>query len=179
MRFSCMNDSLTERIGLRHISTSGTQLLLNGRPLFLRGICVHEDDLLLGKVSTEADVRRRLTDARAMGCNSCDCPITLTMSMWHAWPTRWACCCGQRSRSTGRSTSATPEPWKMRATNCQSWCCATCNRASVIIWGVGNENADSDARLAFMRDLGRNRQGAGPEPLGQRRLPDQPRALPH
>jgi beta-glucuronidase len=24
------------------------------------------------------------------------------------------------------------------------------NRASVIIWGVGNENADMDARLAFM-----------------------------
>ena len=33
------------------------------------------------------------------------------------------------------------------------------NRASVILWGVGNENEDSDARLAFMSDLAHSVKG--------------------
>lgn len=39
------------------------------------------------------------------------------------------------------------------------------NRASVIVWGVGNENEDSDARLAFMRTLAQAAKAADPTRL--------------
>jgi beta-glucuronidase len=67
--FRCGDDTLHERIGFREIRTEGTRILLNGQTLGLKGICVHEDDVALGKVSTEADVRRRFADARALGAN--------------------------------------------------------------------------------------------------------------
>ena len=35
-------DSLTDSIGFRSIETEGTKILLNGKPIFLRGICIHE-----------------------------------------------------------------------------------------------------------------------------------------
>ena len=62
VHFICQEDTLTERIGLRHITTAGTQLLLNGRPLFLRGICVHEDDLLLVGLACQLQLVRQVDD---------------------------------------------------------------------------------------------------------------------
>ena len=165
VRFSCLDDALTERIGMRHISTAGTQLLLNGRPLFLRGICVHEDDLLLGKVSTEADVRRRLADARAMGCNF----LRLShyphhehvarladeagMLLWAEVPVYWAI------------DFSNPRTLEDARNQLSELVFRDINRASVIIWGVGNENADSDARLAFMRTLAEPARALDPSRL--------------
>jgi beta-glucuronidase len=165
VRFSCLDDALTERIGMRHISTAGTQLLLNGRPLFLRGICVHEDDLLLGKVSTEVDVRRRLADARAMGCNF----LRLShyphhehvarladeagMLLWAEVPVYWAI------------DFTNPRTLEDARNQLSELVLRDINRASVIIWGVGNENADSDARLAFMRTLAETARALDPSRL--------------
>ena len=39
------------------------------RHIFLRGICVHENDERLGKVSGEADLRRRFIHAKELGYN--------------------------------------------------------------------------------------------------------------
>lgn len=36
-------ETVTDRIGFRTVTTRGTQILLNGRPIFLRGISVHEE----------------------------------------------------------------------------------------------------------------------------------------
>ncbi len=38
-------DRLTDRIGFRTIEVRGTDILLNGRPIFLRGISMHEEEL--------------------------------------------------------------------------------------------------------------------------------------
>lgn len=153
VRFECDGDQLHERIGLRHIEVSGTQILLNGKPLFLRGICVHEDDLHLGKVSTEADVRRRFEDARAMGCNFlrlshyphhehvARIADEVGMLLWEEIPVYWAI------------DFANPRTLADARNQLQELILRDCNRASVIFWGVGNENEDSDARLGFMRTL--------------------------
>lgn len=37
------NETLTDDIGFRTIETKGAQILLNGKPVFLRGICIHEE----------------------------------------------------------------------------------------------------------------------------------------
>ena len=56
-------DQVQDRVGFRSITREGTEILLNGAPIFLRGISVHEDDATLGKVSSEADIRRRFAHA--------------------------------------------------------------------------------------------------------------------
>ena len=48
------------------------------------------------------------------------------------------------------------------------------NRASVIIWGVGNENADTDARYRFMSRARRGGACGRSDAPDLRRLPDQP-----
>ncbi len=41
---STAQDSLTDRIGLRTIAVRGQDILLNGQPIFLRGISMHEEE---------------------------------------------------------------------------------------------------------------------------------------
>ena len=40
---SAQSDNVTDRIGFRSIETRGTDILLNGKPVFLRGINIHEE----------------------------------------------------------------------------------------------------------------------------------------
>ncbi len=153
VRFSIDGDTVSERIGFRTIATRGTDILLNGEPLWLKGVCVHEDDLVLGKVSTEEDVRRRLRHARDLGCNF----LRLAhyphhehvarladeegFLLWSEVPVYWAI------------DFAEPATLADARNQLSELIRRDINRASVILWGVGNENADTDARLAFMADL--------------------------
>ncbi|MBL8588802.1 MAG: hypothetical protein JNK46_09760 [Methylobacteriaceae bacterium] len=147
------DDAVRERIGFRTVATQGTDLLLNGRPVWLKGVCVHEDDLALGKVSTEADVRRRFRHARELGCNF----LRLAhyphhehvariadeegLMLWAEVPVYWAI------------DFANPATLADARNQLSELILRDINRASIVIWGVGNENADTDARLAFMADL--------------------------
>ena len=42
------DNQISEPIGFRTVRTSGKQILLNGKPVFLRGICIHEEFPLNG-----------------------------------------------------------------------------------------------------------------------------------
>ena len=66
---SAGGDSVSDRVGFRRIERRGTSILLNGTPIFLRGISVHEDDEQQGKLTSEADIRRRFAHARELGSN--------------------------------------------------------------------------------------------------------------
>jgi len=63
-------ESIVDSIGFRRITTHGTEILLNGKPLFLRGIAIHEEAPVRGgrAVSTE-DARILLGWAKELGCN--------------------------------------------------------------------------------------------------------------
>ena len=39
------SDTLTDKVGFRTIATKGKQILLNGKPIYLRGISVHEEEI--------------------------------------------------------------------------------------------------------------------------------------
>jgi beta-glucuronidase len=163
--FRCADDEVTERIGFREIRAEGSQLLLNGTPLYLKGICVHEDDLHLGKVSTEADVRRRFADAQALGCNFlrlshyphhehvAQIADELGFLLWEEVPVYWAI------QFENPATLADARNQLLELIHRDA------NRASVILWGVGNENADTDARYHFMRALAEAARGADPSRL--------------
>lgn len=43
LRIIAETDTVEDQIGFRCIETRGSEILLNGKPIFLRGICLHEE----------------------------------------------------------------------------------------------------------------------------------------
>ena len=161
----CCGEALRERIGFREITTEGTRILLNGREVLLLGACVHEDDLALGRCTDEADIRRRIRHARELGANFlrlahyphdervarlCD---EAGLLLWSEIPVYWAIDFGN------------PATLADARNQLEELIARDANRASVILWGVGNENADTDARLAFMSALAGAARAADPSRL--------------
>src|SRR5262249_58216492 len=59
-----------DQIGFRSIETKGTEILINGKPLFLRGVCIHEEaPLRSGRANSREDARTLLGWARELGVN--------------------------------------------------------------------------------------------------------------
>jgi beta-glucuronidase len=156
---------LRDRVGFREIRAEGTRILLNGQDLVLCGVCVHEDDLATGRCSDEADIRRRIAHARELGANFlrlahyphdervarlCD---EAGLLLWSEIPVYWAI------------AFENPETLADARNQLEELIARDANRASIILWGVGNENADTDARLAFMAELARAARVADPSRL--------------
>ena len=65
------NDTVADTIGFRSIETSGSKILLNGKPLFLRGINIHEENpLRAARAYSESDALLLLKWAKELGCNA-------------------------------------------------------------------------------------------------------------
>ena len=159
------DDRISDRVGFRQISVADRTIRCNGEKLFLRGVCVHEDDLQLGKATNEADIRRRFADAKELGCNF----LRLThyphselvaeladeagIMLWEELPVYWAI------------DFANPSTYRDAENQLQELIRRDRNRCSVIIWSVGNENPDTDARLQFMGDLVKTAKAEDPSRL--------------
>ena len=64
------NKILKDEIGFRIIETSGKKLLLNGKPIFLRGISIHEEKFNEGgRANSIEDARKLLGWAKELKCN--------------------------------------------------------------------------------------------------------------
>ena len=51
-------DSISDDIGFRTIETSGYEILLNGKPIFLKGISIHEEaPFKTGRVTSEEECK--------------------------------------------------------------------------------------------------------------------------
>ncbi|WP_127960087.1 glycoside hydrolase family 2 protein [Serratia microhaemolytica] len=146
-------DRVTDRVGFRQIEVNGTEILLNGTSIFLRGISVHEDDVALGKVVTMDDLKRRFHHAKQLNCNylrfahythhewATQLADELGLLIWAEIPVYWAI------------DFQNPATYRDAENQLIEMIKRDRNRASVIIWSVGNENADTDARLGFMAEL--------------------------
>lgn len=162
---SAGGDSVGDRVGFRRIERRGTRILLNGQPVFLRGISVHEDDELQGKLTSEADIRRRFAHARELGCNflrlahyphhemAARIADEMGLMLWEEIPVYWAV------DFTNPATRHDAENQLCELIRRDR------NRASVIIWSVGNENPDTDARLDFMKGLAERARAEDPSRL--------------
>ncbi len=63
-------DSITDKIGFRNIAVNGTDILLNGKSIFLKGINVHEEiPQQQRRAVGAADARQLLGQAKQLGCN--------------------------------------------------------------------------------------------------------------
>ncbi|MBV8044858.1 glycoside hydrolase family 2 protein [Pluralibacter sp.] len=165
VRASLGRDSVEDDIGFRQIEVVGTDIRLNGKSLYLRGVNCHEDDLLVGKMTSEDDIRRRFRDARALNCNY----LRLAhyphhelvariadeegVLLWEEIPNYWAI------------DFSNPATQRDAHNQLMELIIRDRNRASVIIWSVGNENADTDERLQFMTSLVNAARQADPSRL--------------
>lgn len=63
-------DTVTDNIGFRCIETKGAKILLNDKPLFLKGVNIHEENpYRAAKAFSESDALVLLTWAKELGCN--------------------------------------------------------------------------------------------------------------
>jgi len=138
------SQELKDRIGFRSIETKGADILLNGKPIFLRGICIHEE-LNGRRAYSEADATELLTRAKELGCNFvrlAHYPHNENMArmadkmgllLWEEIPVYW---------SIDFTNNRTLENARNQLTEVIT---RDKNRASVIIWSMANETPLSEA----------------------------------
>jgi len=147
-------DELKDRVGFRTIATRGTDILLNGHKVFLRGICIHEEEPLAGRRAwSEADARELLGWAKELGCNF----VRLAHYPHNEHMARVA------DEMGIMCWEETPVYWTIQWTNAETLANAQKqlgdeiardqNRASVIIWSVSNETPVSAPRTKFLKSL--------------------------
>ena len=147
-------DKVADRIGFRSIEVRGSDILLNGKSVFLRGISLHEEaPTHPGRSWSEEDAQTLLTWAKALGCNFvrlAHYPYSETMLrsadqmgflVWEEVPVYW------------NIEWENPETLRSAETQLKEMIARDHNRASVIIYSVGNETPVSEPRNSFLRQL--------------------------
>lgn len=151
---SSANDNVKDKIGFRTIETRGTEILLNGKPIFLKGAAIHEEaPFRTGRCYSEADARTLLTWAKELGSNY----VRLAHYPHNEAMTRMADEMGLLV------WSEVPIYWNVKFEKPEVYASAEKqllenisrdkNRASVILWSVANETNESEPRLAFLKKL--------------------------
>jgi beta-glucuronidase len=149
-------DQWRDRIGFRTIERRGADILLNGKPVFLRGISMHEEEIGANpaRVITPAAARALLGEIKnglhGNYVRLSHYPHSEVMTraademgllVWSEVPVYWMVAWDNpKTLATARN---------MLAENVLR----DRNRASVVIWSVANETPVSDARNVFLRTL--------------------------
>src|SRR4029079_13142491 len=136
-------DHVRDAIGFRTIEARGHELLLNGRPIFLRGISAHEEALRPGgnggRAASRADDEALLAMAKELGCNF----VRLAHYPHNDEMTRAADRLGVLgwSQIPVYCTIAWDTPQTLANARAQlgEMIARDRNRASVILWSVANE----------------------------------------
>lgn len=149
-------DRFTDRIGFRTIAVRGDRILLNGKPIFLRGISMHEEELGKDPVRAMSPAAARALFAEIkQGLHGNFVRLAhyphdegttrladeMGLLVWSEVPVYW------RVAWSDADTLATAR--RMIAENIRR----DRNRAAIVLWSVANETPVSDARNAFLRTL--------------------------
>ena len=147
-------ETLVDSIGFRTIETHGKQLLLNGKPIFLKGISMHEEKPYGGgRANSIADAHTLLSWAKELGCNF----VRLAHYPHNENMIREA------ERMGIMVWSEIPCYWTIAWKNPQTYANAQQqvtdmilrdhNRANIIIWSIANETPHSAERDQFLGRL--------------------------
>ena len=147
-------ETLVDSIGFRTIETHGKQLLLNGKPIFLKGISMHEEKPYGGgRANSIADAHTLLSWAKELGCNF----VRLAHYPHNENMIREA------ERMGIMVWSEIPCYWTIAWKNPQTYANAQQqvtdmilrdhNRANIIIWSIANETPHSPERDQFLGRL--------------------------
>lgn len=154
VEFETPGEVVRDRIGFRTIEVRGRDILLNGTPVFLRGVCLHEEaPLRSGRSATEEDAKTALGWVKELNGNFARLahyPHNRNMArvadraglmLWSEIPVYWTIAWENPATLANAKRQLAEMIRRDR------------NRASVIIWSVGNETPVTPARLAFMTEL--------------------------
>ena len=147
-------ETLVDSIGFRTIETRGKQLLLNGKPIFLKGISMHEEKPYGGgRANSIADAHTLLSWPKELGCNF----VRLAHYPHNENMIREA------ERMGIMVWSEIPCYWTIAWKNPQTYANAQQqvtdmilrdhNRANIIIWSIANETPHSAERDQFLGRL--------------------------
>jgi len=147
-------DRVQDEIGFRTVETKGPDILLNGKPIFLRGVCIHEEAPFRGgRAYSREDALTLLTWAKELGVNFVRLAHyphnefmlreadRMGIMVWSEIPVYWTI----QWENTTTLENAQNQLSEMIARDK--------NRAAVIIWSMANETPVGEARLAFLRRL--------------------------
>ena len=148
------NMTIADEIGFRTIETRDKQILLNGQPIFLKGISIHnEKPNGGGRANSAEDARTLLGWAKELGCNF----VRLAHYPHHEEMVREA------ERMGILVWSEIPVYWTIAWKNPKTFENARQqltdmigrdhNRANVIIWSIANETPHSAERDDFLGRL--------------------------
>lgn len=150
---SFCEDEISDKVGFREIKVQGMDIIFNGKPIFLRGVCAHEESVENGKALTDEERIENIMLAKELGCNfmrvahyphserMAELADEIGIMLWEEIPVYWHIAFGNED------TYNDAENQLAELIN------RDYNRASVIIWSVGNENPDTDERYNFMGRL--------------------------
>ncbi len=144
-------DVLTDQVGFRSIETNGKQILLNGKPIFLRGISIHDENpLRADRANSIDDAKLILGWAKELGCNFARLAHyphqenivrmadQLGILLWEELPLYW----GINWKSDEVLENAKRQYAEVIRRDK--------NRVATIIWSIANETTPGDARNKFL-----------------------------
>ncbi len=147
-------DSVSDEIGFRTIEVQGAKILLNGKPIFLRGISMHEEAPFRdGRAFSPEDAQTLLGWVKELGCNFVrlahyphnENEIRLADRMgllvWSEIPVYWDIDWGNPATLANAEAQLRDMIARDR------------NRAAVILWSISNETPVKPERLTFLKQL--------------------------
>ncbi|HKJ40558.1 MAG TPA: glycoside hydrolase family 2 TIM barrel-domain containing protein [Sunxiuqinia sp.] len=147
-------DDLSDQVGFRTIETKGTQILLNGKPIFLRGISIHDENpTRADRANSMDDARLTLGWAKELGCNFArlahyphqENMIRMADKMgillWEELPLYW----GIDWKNDDVLANAKRQYAEVIRRDK--------NRAASIIWSIANETGPGPARNHFLTEV--------------------------
>jgi beta-glucuronidase len=151
VKITAGKDSITDLIGFRTIETRGTEILLNGKPVFLRGVSIHaEAPYRTGRANTVKDAETLLGWAKELGCNFVrlahyphDESMLRTadrmgLMVWSENPVYWAL------------QFDNPKVLDKAVQQLDEEINTYRNHASIILWSMANETPNTAARTKFI-----------------------------
>jgi beta-glucuronidase len=154
VKIAAGEDVLTDKVGFRVIETQGTKILLNGKPIFLRGISVHDENpLRRDRANSVEDARLILNWAKELGCNFVRLAHyphqenillqadEMGILLWEELPLYWGI---DWKNDVVLEKAKTQFSELIRRDK---------NRASSIVWSVANETGPTPERNKFLTEV--------------------------
>lgn len=154
VRIASDADRVDDEIGFRTIETRGREILLNGKPIFLRGISIHEEAAFRnGRIAKVEEDRVLLGWARELGCNYVRLAHyphneqmvreaeRMGLLVWSEIPVYWTIL-WDREDVYANALNQLDEMIERDQ-----------NRCNIIIWSIANETPHGDARDRFLSSL--------------------------
>jgi beta-glucuronidase len=155
VRLLAGEDILDDSMGFRTIEVRGTDILLNGKPVFLRGVSIHaEAPFRGGRANNDQDADTLLGWAKELGCNYVrlahyphDQRMTraadrLGLMVWSEIPVYWAEHFDDPAVLAKAEQQLREEIRRDR------------DKASIVLWSIANETPLTPERTAFLKTLG-------------------------